>query len=151
MEQLILFLILIALGYFIGSYLEKRHFKSIIERERTLRPILCFSARRPPDTLGPVDSRLVDGNVVISIDYFKLVAASLRSLIGGRISAYESLLERARREAILRMKQSAKDQGANQIFNVKLETASIYKGQRQQVGSVEVYAYGTALIPRAAL
>jgi uncharacterized protein YbjQ (UPF0145 family) len=120
-----------------------------MEREQKLRNLLCFSARTPPADLAPVDSRLVDGNVVISIDYFKLIAASLRSLIGGRVTAYETLVERARREAILRMKQSASDMGATHIFNVKLETASIYKGQQNHIGSVEVYAYGTALIPCA--
>ena len=33
------------------------------------------------------------------------------------------------------------------IFNIKIETSSISKGQRQTVGAVEVLAYGTALIP----
>jgi uncharacterized protein YbjQ (UPF0145 family) len=88
--------------------------------------------------------------VVISIDYFKRISAALRSLLGGRVTAYESLLERARREAILRMKQRAFDSGASHVINVKLETTSISKGYRKQVGSVEVYAYGTALIPQAA-
>ena len=54
-------------------------------------------------------------------------------------------LERARREAILRMKEDAHRLGANMVINVKLETASISKGAANQIGSVEVYAYGTAL------
>ena len=89
---------------------------------------------------------LVAGNVVISVDYFKSAAAALRSFVGGRVSAYESLLERARREAILRMKEDARRHGAKMIFNVKLETASISQGGANQLGSVEVYAYGTAML-----
>lgn len=148
MYDLIILLILITLGYVFGTIAEKRHFKSIILREKQLRDILTFSARMPPAQSEPVDISLVAGNVVISIDYFKRISAGLRSIIGGRVSAYESLIERARREAILRMKQNAKDLGAQSIFNVKLETASISKGRGNQIGSVEVYAYGTAIIAK---
>ena len=147
MIDIIVFVVLVALGYGFGRWAEKSHFASIIEREEMLRDLLTFSGRIPPLGLGPVEAVLVGGNVVISIDYFKRISAALRSLIGGRVMAYESLLERARREAILRMKQQAFDSGASHVINVKLETASISKGQSRQVGSVEVYAYGTALIP----
>ena len=44
------------------------------------------------------------------------------------------------------MKTDAKEKGASQIFNVKLETSSISKGGANQIGSVEVFAYGTGLI-----
>ncbi|MDN3640718.1 heavy metal-binding domain-containing protein [Simiduia curdlanivorans] len=147
MEQLIVFLLLLLLGYFFGRAAEKKHFASIIEREAELKHVLLFSMRLPPVGFGPSSTQLVGGNVVVSIDYFKRIAAALRNLLGGRVTAYESLLERARREAILRMKQQAQDLGATQVINVKLETASIYQGQQQQIGSVEVYAYGTALVP----
>jgi uncharacterized protein YbjQ (UPF0145 family) len=145
--DIIVFVVLLALGYGFGRWAEKKHFASIIEREELLRDLLTFSGRLPPQGLGPVETVLVGGNVVISIDYFKRISAALRSLIGGRVMAYEPLLERARREAILRMKQQAFDSGASHVINVKLETASISKGHGKQVGSVEVYAYGTALIP----
>ncbi len=145
--DLIVFLVLLATGYVFGQVAEKRHFKSIIEREKALRDILCFSERRVPDQ-GDVDSLLVSGSVVVSIDYFKRFVAGLRNLVGGRMNAYESLLDRARREATLRMKEQAREHNASSIWNVRLETASIYKGQRQDVGSVEVLAYGTAVRPR---
>lgn len=41
------------------------------------------------------------------------------------------------------MKDDAK--GATQIFNLRIETASISQGQKSQIGSVEVLAYGTAV------
>lgn len=147
MYDLIVFLALLALGFFFGRHAEKKHFKSIRHREAKYRYVLTFSERLPPPNLQKVECRLVAGNVVISIDYFKRVVAGLRSLVGGRLTSYESLLERARREAILRMKEQAAVAGAESIFNVKLETASITKGQSQQVGCVEVYVYGTAIIP----
>jgi len=151
MEQIVVFLVLLVLGYVFGRIAEKRHFKSIIERERAYLHLKTFSTKRIPVFKQPVEGVLVGGNVVVSIDYFKRVAAGLRAIFGGRVSAYESLLDRARREAVLRMKEDAIAKGAKAVFNLKLETSSISKGQKNQVGSVEVYAYGTGLIPSGAL
>jgi len=67
----------------------------------------------------------------------------LINIFGGRVSSYESLLDRGRREAILRMKESAK--GASEIVNVRIETSSISKNDNRGIGSIEVYAYGTAI------
>ncbi len=146
MANLIIFLVLLFLGYVFGQWAERRHFKSILRREKQYANILCFSERFPPDQANIKGVELVVGSVVISIDYFKRVSAGLRMLFGGRVAAYESLLERARREAILRMKEEAIDKGGSSVFNVKIETSSITKGSGQQIGSVEVYVYGTAII-----
>lgn len=145
--DLYIFATLLLLGFFFGRLAEKRHFKSIIEREKKYSDLLTFSGRVLPPGMDNADAELVGGNVVISIDYFKRIAAGLRSIVGGRVTSYESLLERARREAILRMKEDAIAKGATIVVNVKLETSSITKGKGQQIGSVEVYAYGTALSP----
>lgn len=145
MITLLKILILLILGFVFGRMAERNHFRSIRERESQLRDLLYFSERFPPLGRRVRHVDLVSGNVVISVDYFKRVTAGLRKLFGGRVHAYESLLERARREAILRMKEKARRIGANSIFNVKLETSSISKGAGQQIVSVEVIAYGTAL------
>lgn len=147
MVDLIIFVSLLALGYGFGRYAEKRHYNSIIRREKELNRIPAVAQRFPPITAVPRKTELVTGSVVISVDYFKRFLASLRNLIGGRVRSYESLLDRARREAVLRMKEQADQLGAEMIFNIKLETSSIYKGRKNHVGSVEVLAYGTALIP----
>ncbi len=145
MVDLIIFLLLLALGYGFGRHAELRHYRSIIQREKGLRDIPAVATKFPPLTKA-VDVELVSGSVVISVDYFKRFVAGLRNLIGGRVTAYESLLDRARREAILRMKEEARGLDGHIIFNVKLETSSIYKGRKNGVGAVEVMAYGTVLI-----
>ncbi len=147
MYDLIIFLVLLALGYGFGRVAEKRHYKSIIERESALNRMPAIVLRFPPPSLKPQRTELVMGSVVISIDYFKRVAAGLRGLVGGRMKSYETLLDRARREAVLRMKEEADAMGAAMVFNVKMETASISKGRKNKIGSVEVLAYGTAIIP----
>ena len=145
MFDLIIFLVLLSLGYFIGGMNERRHFKSIRERESKFRPLKVIGSKRVPERYTEVESILVDGSVVISIDYFKKISAGLRNFFGGRVSAYETLVERARREAILRMKEHAASCGAQVIFNLRIETSSVSKGAQGQIGAVEVYAYGTAL------
>lgn len=147
MSDLIVFITLLALGYGFGRYAEKRHYASIRKREMLLRNVPVIASRIPPYGQQNFDSRLVTGSVVISVDYFKRFIANLRNLFGGRVTSYETLLDRARREAVLRMKREARNMGATMVFNIKMETASIHKGHGNNIGSIEVLAYGTALIP----
>ncbi len=144
--DLIIFLMLLALGYFAGTYAEKRHYRSIERREREL-------ARLPAVSLKSVDvspekirsARMVHGSAVISVDYFKRILAALRNIFGGKVKSYETLLDRARRESLLRMKESAPD--ASIIVNVRIETATIGRNRRgkQRISCLETVAYGTAL------
>ena len=126
-----------------GRILERRHFKRIDMRERALRKIPLLSGKRFPQDRRVFEARLVQGSVVISIDYFKRLLASLRMIFGGELNAYCSLLDRARRESILRMKECFPD--ADMIINFRMETSSISKGGRNALGSTEVLAYGTAI------
>ncbi|HBH31674.1 MAG TPA: hypothetical protein DDX81_07200, partial [Desulfofustis sp.] len=84
--------------------------------------------------------------------YFKRLLAILRNIFGGAVTSYESLVDRARREAILRMKEAARQQGAALVINLRLETSAIGQqaNRKRQVGSVEAIAYGTAIILPAA-
>ncbi|HWA13924.1 MAG TPA: heavy metal-binding domain-containing protein [Burkholderiales bacterium] len=145
--DLIVFLVLMVVGYVAGRIAERRHYRSILEREKQMAGVLVFSNRFPPLS-GAGGQALVAGSVVVSEDYFKRVVSSLQSVFGGRLRAYESLLDRARREAVLRMKQEASEQGARMIVNVKFQTFSIPGRNPRSYGAVEVMAYGTALTAR---
>ena len=138
------FLAFIVLGFFIGRTLEARHYRSIYEREELFIEQPVVIGIKSFDGVGDVaDSQLVMGNVVIATDYFKRFLAGLINLFGGRVAPYESLLDRARREALLRMQEQASDMDV--IVNIRIETSSLSKGRKNQVGSVEAFAYGTAL------
>jgi uncharacterized protein YbjQ (UPF0145 family) len=146
--QVGIFVVLLSIGFFAGRANEKRHFREIVALEAKLRDILVFNERRPP--AGQFASgALVVGSVVIAEDYFKRIAAGLRGIVGGRVTVYESLLDRGRREAIVRMKQEARSHGATMIFNVRFETSSLSEDRsgRAPMFSAEFIAYGTALIP----
>ena len=146
MTNLIIILILFGLGYFVGSMVEKKHFQSIERREkRSVRlPVVTMDKSiREGETV--TSSRLVTGSAVISIDYFKRILAALRNIFGGEVAAYESLLDRARREALLRMKFQVPN--AHAIVNVRIETSTIGRSANKKngLGSVEALAYGTAV------
>jgi len=145
MLDLLIFLSLLALGYFMGSWAENRHYKSIQDREwATLHlPLVTLkSVDIPQHTIR--SSQLVYGSAVISVDYFKRILAGLRNVFGGKVKSYESLLDRARREALLRMKEMAGD--ATVIVNVRIETSTIGRQSgRRSVSCLEAMAYGTAL------
>ncbi|GGI74741.1 YbjQ family protein [Shewanella gelidii] len=144
MIELGIFLTLFCLGFFVGSYAEKQHYKSIVEREQKFMHLVTTSSKRPVGDIGAVrKTHLVRGNAVISVDYFKRIIAGLRAIVGGNVSSYETLLDRSRREAILRLKESCPS--ASQIINLRIETSSVFKGAKDQTGSVEILAYGTAI------
>lgn len=144
--DLFFFLFLVCLGYGAGTLAEKRHYRSIRKREAELlpMPVVTAEGRFPDDRVRTAE--LVTGSVVVSIDYFKRLLAILRNIFGGRVKSYETLVDRGRREAILRMKEAARDQGAGMIINLRLETSTIGNNAGKQLGSVEVIAYGTAIV-----
>ena len=142
MSDIIIFLVLLALGYFFGSAAEANHYKSIKKRELKFLRIPTTNKKIPMRSDEVVNSALVQGSVVISVDYFKRIYASVINIFGGKVVPYESLLDRARREAILRLKESAPT--ADEFMNLRIETASITKNTKS-VGSIEVFAYATAI------
>jgi uncharacterized protein YbjQ (UPF0145 family) len=143
----IIFLLLLTLGYFVGRWNERTQYVSIRLREAQCANVLTFATRTPPDVVTRQDCRLVSGSVVISSDYFKQFVAGLRTLIGGRLTSYESLFDRARREAILRLKEDAQRFGSTLVVNLKVETTSVSGGTRRGMPAMEIMAYGTALKP----
>lgn len=143
--NLILPLALLGGGYLIGARTEKKHYENIRQRERNFLQLPAVNLKKIASGRRIRHSCLVQGSCVISLDHFKRFLASLRNLVGGRVRSYESLLDRARREAILRMKESCSD--ADLILNVRLENAAIGRSanSKKQIGAVEVLAYGTAI------
>lgn len=141
------FVVLLGLiGLVVGSAIERRHYRSIREREETLKHVLLFNEKRPPLSVAGQPFHLVQGSVVVSSDYFKNLAAGLRSFFGGRLTSYETLLDRGRREAVLRMKQEAHERGAHMVVNVLFETSALNQNQPGRAVCCEVLVYGTAFV-----
>lgn len=141
--ELLLALFLLVLGFVAGRYLESRHFRNIRERETKFlhQPAVTFKVLRDS---RPVEStQLALGSVVVSADYYKRFLMGFRKLFGGEIRSYSPLLDRGRREAVLRLKESCPD--ADLYLNLQLSTSSIHGKQAKSMGCVEVLATATAV------
>jgi len=130
-----------------GTLIERRHLKSLRLLESGSRGVLAVTIEDLPPDWHVESCDLVMGNVVISQDYFKRVAASIKGIFGGNIRVFEPLLERARREALVRMKAMAHARGYDTIINVRIETATLAstRGDGKGTAGVEIIAYGTAI------
>jgi len=146
MEQVVLVLLLLGVGYFSGRIAERRHYTFIAGREAELRHIPAHTLKYPMDRSRPVnDTGMAVGHIVVSQDYFKRFSAILRTVAGGRMAGYETLIDRGRRAAIIRMKESCP--GADEFINVRIETSIIGNSgtSRNGLGAIEVLACSTAL------
>lgn len=137
--------VLAVFGFIIGSFLERRHFQSIRQREKALAGLPIFPTRSCDPDRVVIEGQLVVASIVVSLDYFKRILAAFRNIFGGNVRSYESLLDRAKREAILRLKEQSV--GCDAIINLRMETATLANTQSRKkgTGGVEVVAYGTAI------
>ena len=140
-------LILLVVAYFGGQQLEQKHFRSIRERETALKDLVAITFESMPEDWEVERSELVMGTVVVSLDYFKRFVAGLKAFVGGRITVFEPLLDRARREAVLRMKNAAQAGGYDAVINTRLETSRLASSGQNGKGTagVEILAFGTAV------
>ena len=131
MNGLIIFLILLTCGFVFGRAAERAHYYSLNKRERWFSNLPVISSRQPDISFdNEKDCRLVCGCCVISIDYFKRLLAFFRLIFGGPLTSYETLLERARREAILRMMESCPE--AEIIVNLRIEIVLVVVRRRNR-------------------
>jgi len=87
---------------------------------------------------------LVRGIIVRSRSVIGSIGAGFQQLVGGNISLYTQLCERARTDAYELMIQHASQVGANAIIGVRYDATEITSGV------TEVLCYGTAVsvVPR---
>ena len=136
-------IVLFMLGWFFGSRHERQHLVRLKIAEKELSHIIVSTERfYVPMLAANTECELVMGSVVIAQDYFKMVIARVLSIFGKNLTTYETLLDRARREAAVRMRSQAQAKGYNHIYGLRFEVSNI-----NQLGSmVEAIAYGTAVL-----
>ena len=87
---------------------------------------------------------VVRGIVVRSRSIVGNIGAALQTIVGGNITLYTELCERAREDAFRLMLEHAADLGANALISVR------YDANEVAAGVTEVLAYGTAVTVEAA-
>ena len=83
---------------------------------------------------------IVRGITVRSRSVFGTIGGSLQTMVGGNISMFTSLCEKARAEAFELMLEHAGQMGANAIIGMR------YDANELMQGVTEVLAYGTAVV-----
>ena len=135
---------LIVVGRMVGSRIERRHYADIVEREARFASRPALSTKHSGSGGTVRSASLASGSVVVSVDHFKRFLSAFRMIFGGEVRSYSSLIDRARREAVLRMKESQPD--ADAYLNTRLETSTIASTTGNEgMGTIEVLAYGTAV------
>ena len=114
------------LGLVVGGMNERNHFRQLGMREAQTSDILVTQLKSFP-ACSPVDRvpTMLVAEVVISSDYLKSFLAGIRNIFGGEVRSFQTMLERARREALQRIREEAREMGYNAICNVRLETADM--------------------------
>ena len=86
------------------------------------------------DNLGTVI-----GNTIRARHVGKDIMAGLRTIIGGEIKEYTGMLAESREQSLMRMKDKAKELGADGVVGVRFQTSMILSG------TAELLVYGTAV------
>lgn len=133
-----------ATGWLVATWFERRHLKSLDAREAPLQHIKVVTRKKPP-ACEPETCALLIGSVVMAHDYFRTLFIAIRRLIGGNVKAYERLLQRGRREALIRLKEEADLRGLDQVVNVRFGTAAT---TGRFLHTLEIVAYGTGVRTR---
>lgn len=88
---------------------------------------------------------LVRGITVRSRSVLGTMGASLQTIVGGNITLFEEMCEKAREQALDLMMEHAIERGANAVIGVRYDATEVMQGV------TEVIAYGTAVqVERAA-
>lgn len=120
-----IFLCLFAVGLFAGRAAEKKHLRSLEEREKACAGFSVTDLRATPGCDPGVTPELVCGEATIASDYFKTFVSGLKNILGGNVPEFERLQMRARREAVLRMVETARGRGFDAVANLRITTADI--------------------------
>ena len=103
-------------------------------------PTMITTANELPGYRVTKNLGLVRGIVVRSRSIVGNIGAGLQALVGGNITLYTELCERAREDAYELLLEHAAEHGANAIVAVR------YDANEVTSGITEVLAYGTAVV-----
>ncbi|WP_088103314.1 YbjQ family protein [Halalkalibacter urbisdiaboli] len=84
----------------------------------------------------------VKGSTIQTKHVGRDITAALKGIVGGEIKGYNEMMIEARKLAIHRMVEEAKELGANAIVGMRLQTSTVMGA------AAEVIAYGTAVVVR---
>lgn len=85
-------LVLFFIGWGFGRFIEQKHLKELADNEQRLAHIRIDTNKFQ---VSEKHGQLISSNVVISHDYFKYIIAQIQNFFGGRLTTYESVVDRS--------------------------------------------------------
>ena len=82
----------------------------------------------------------VIGNTIRARHVGKDIQAAFRTVLGGEIKEYTAMMAESREQALMRMKERAKEMGADAVVGVRFQISMILSG------TAELLVYGTAVV-----
>lgn len=83
---------------------------------------------------------LVRGNTVRARNFGRDWLAGLKSIVGGEVRTYTTMLAQAREQSLDRLRAEALELGANAVVSMRITTSTVMQG------AAEILAYGTAVV-----
>ena len=84
--------------------------------------------------------------VVFGPSHWHLLIGYLNNLMGGSIDIFQKVVSAGRAEAMQRLRESAIDNGWDDVINVRIDTSDMApQGGQGGIKAVEVFAYGTGV------
>lgn len=84
---------------------------------------------------------IATGEVIVGANLFRDLFSSIRDIVGGRAGSYESVLKRARQQALDELKAEARELGADAVVAIDLD----YEVLGSNGSMLMVSATGTAV------
>lgn len=122
--------------------MERQHELDLTQREAAVAGFPITDLHQDPLAADASAGQLVSGSVVMGTGARRQFTASIRAVVGGEIKGYQRVIQAARREALLRMTETAVAQGARAVINVRFETSKVGNPQNP---SSEILCYGTMI------
>jgi uncharacterized protein YbjQ (UPF0145 family) len=125
--ELLLFVVpLLVCGLLIGRTVERRHLAQLQAAESARGDFLVTQSKSFPHA-APSDAppALLAAEVVIASDYLKTFLSAWRNLFGGEMRSFSLMVDRAKREALVRLVDQAQAAGYNGLCNVRIDTVDL--------------------------
>ncbi len=134
-------------SWLVGNWHQKKIIKRLLEREAALPRDNLSTMKTPLSGKDITGSQLLMANVVSAPSHWQLFLAGIKTIFGGSIKHLDLMLDWGRSEALQRLREQASELGFDDVINLRMETSTISmnNGGKNKGGSVEIFAFGTAI------
>ena len=139
--------LLLLFAWVVGAWMAARHEADLAQREPAVAHILIHDTGRFDGAVaGPHPPVMVIGEVTLGVDHFRGFLGQWKSLFGGQVRSYQMVLDRARREVLMRLLEQTHSLGFNAVANVRIDSVDISGSAltRRKAADVSVLATATA-------